>query len=129
MNEMLIGLVIIQFVVMAYTAGWVMGNKPTKQLREDVRELDDYIDNLKLENKELSLKNKELNFENESLHNNLNRRDEPKMEKPSDPMEALLLKMIEETDSQDKTHLEQVRKAWNFQPKPSRLIKREEGDS
>ena len=143
MNEMLIGLVIVQFVVIAYIAGWFIGNKPVIKLKEEIVELNDIvhvqgdrITELQEENHgldkaidELKKRNNELNFENESLHNKLNRLPEPKMEKPSDPMEALLLKMIEETDSQDKTHLEQVRKAWNFQPKPSRLIKREEGDS
>lgn len=125
MNEMLIGLVIVQFVVMAYTAGWVMGNKPTKQLREDVRELDDYIDNLKFENKELDIKNKELNFENESLRN----KHEPKVNS-ANPLDNVLSALIAETNKEDEVEnkrLKEIKSAWNYQPVA--LSKRMKGDS
>ena len=125
MNEMLIGLVIVQFVIMAYTAGWVMGNKPTKQLREDVRELDDYIDNLKFENKELDIKNKELNFENESLRN----KHEPKVNS-ANPLDNVLSALIAETNKEDEVEnkrLKEIKSAWNYQPVA--LSKRMKGDS
>ena len=84
----------------------------------------------KAENKRLK---EELHAMHKEMQDALDRfsavKEEEAKLKSVDPMEALLLKMIAETDSEDKEHLDQVRKAWNFQPTPSRKIDRTKGDS
>ena len=139
MNEMLIGLVIVQFVVIAYIAGWFIGNKPVIKLKEEIVELNDIvhvqgdrITELQEENHgldkaidELKKRNNELNFENESLHN----KHEPKVNAVN-PLDNVLSALIAETDKQDEAEavrLKEIKSAWNYQPVG--LSKRMKGDS
>lgn len=139
MNEMLIGLVIVQFVVMAYTAGWFIGNKPVKELRANNEEVhailnvqSDKILELQEENHgldkaidELKKRNNELNFENESLRN----KHEPKVNS-ANPLDNVLSALIAETNKEDEVEnkrLKEIKSAWNYQPVA--LSKRMKGDS
>ena len=117
MNEMMIGLLIFQFVLIAFVSGWIMGNKPVKRLKEEIHEYDDMMDKLEAHNKQLEEKCKVL-VEATPKVNAVN------------PLDNVLSALIAETDKQDEAEalrLKEIKSAWNYQPVG--LSKRMKGDS
>lgn len=121
---MLIGVVIVQFVLMAFTAGWFMARRDVNELRESNEELDRILNVQSNRIEELQHQNKQLEEKCESLT-----KLTPKVN-ASNPLDNVLSALIEETNAQDEAEtkrLKEIKSAWNFQPVAS--SKRMKGDS
>ena len=128
MNEMMIGLLIFQFVLIAFVAGWFLANRRVAGLKAQCYSLDIELlhkkDELKAEQNERQLMQKQ--FE-EFIEQQKNTVQEPM---PSNPLDSVLSALIAETDKQDEAEagrLKEIKSAWNYQPVG--LSKRMKGDS
>ena len=124
MNEMMIGIVIFQFVLIAFVSGWIMGNKPVKRLKEEIHEYDDMMDKLEAQNQEYKVLTSKLEEKCKTLVEAT-----PKVNAVN-PLDNVLSALIAETDKQDEAEalrLKEIKSAWNYQPVG--LSKRMKGDS
>ena len=124
MNEMLIGLVIFQFVLIAFVSGWIMGNKPVKRFKEEIHEYDIMMDKLEAQNQEYKVLTSKLEEKCKALVEAT-----PKVNAVN-PLDNVLSALIAETDKQDEAEalrLKEIKSAWNYQPVG--LSKRMKGDS
>lgn len=128
MNEMMIGLLIFQFVLIAFVAGWFMSNKRVEELKAKCYAYDTELvhkrDELNDERKERQLIQKQLEEFKAQQKNTV---QEPM---PSNPLDSVLSALIAETDKQDEAEalrLKEIKSAWNYQPVG--LSKRMKGDS
>ena len=124
MNEMLIGLLIFQFVLIAFVSGWIMGNKPVKRLKEEIHEYDIMMDKLEAQNQEYKVLTSKLEEKCKALVEAT-----PKVNAVN-PLDNVLSALIAETDKQDEAEalrLKEIKSAWNYQPVG--LSKRMKGDS
>ena len=124
MNEMLIGIVIFQFVLIAFVSGWIMGNKPVKRLKEEIHEYDIMMDKLEAQNQEYKFLTSKLEEKCKTLVETT-----PKVNAVN-PLDNVLSALIAETDKQDEAEalrLKEIKSAWNYQPVG--LSKRMKGDS
>ena len=125
---MMIGLLIFQFVLIAFVAGWFLANRRVAGLKAQCYSLDIELlhkkDELKAEQNERQLMQKQ--FE-EFIEQQKNTVQEPM---PSNPLDSVLSALIAETDKQDEAEagrLKEIKSAWNYQPVG--LSKRMKGDS
>ena len=124
MNEMMIGIVIFQFVLIAFVSGWIMGNKPVKRLKEEIHEYDIMMDKLEAQNQEYKVLTSKLEEKCKTLVEAT-----PKVNAVN-PLDNVLSALIAETDKQDEAEalrLKEIKSAWNYQPVG--LSKRMKGDS
>ena len=124
MNEMMIGLLIFQFVLIAFVSGWIMGNKPVKRFKEEIHEYDIMMDKLEAQNQEYKVLTSKLEEKCKTLVETT-----PKVNAVN-PLDNVLSALIAETDKQDEAEavrLKEIKSAWNYQPVG--LSKRMKGDS
>lgn len=124
MNEMLIGLLLFQGVLLGFVAGWIMGNKPVKRLKEEIHEYDIMMDKLEAQNQEYKVLTSNLEEKCKVLVEAT-----PKVNAVN-PLDNVLSALIAETDKQDEAEalrLKEIKSAWNYQPVG--LSKRMKGDS
>ena len=124
MNEMMIGIVIFQFVLIAFVSGWIMGNKPVKRFKEEIHEYDIMMDKLEAQNQEYKVLTSKLEEKCKTLVEAT-----PKVNAVN-PLDNVLSALIAETDKQDEAEalrLKEIKSAWNYQPVG--LSKRMKGDS
>lgn len=128
MNEMMIGLLIFQFTLIAFVAGWFLANRRVDGLRAQCYSLDVELmhkkDELNAERKERQLIAKQLEEFKEQHKNSV---QEPI---PSNPLDNVLSALIAETNKEDEVEnkrLKEIKSAWNYQPVA--LSKRMKGDS
>ena len=124
MNEMLIGLLIFQFVLIAFVAGWFMANRRVVALRAEVSELNLLTDKLEAQNQEYKVLTSKLEEKCKTLVEAT-----PKVNAVN-PLDNVLSALIAETDKQDEAEalrLKEIKSAWNYQPVG--LSKRMKGDS
>ena len=128
MNEMMIGLLIFQFVLIAFIAGWFLANRRVAGLKAQCYSLDVELmhkkDELNAERNERLLIAKQFEEFKEQRKNSV---QEPI---PVNPLDNVLSALIAETDKQDEAEalrLKEIKSAWNYQPVG--LSKRMKGDS
>lgn len=128
MNEIMIGLLIFQFALIAFVAGWFLANRRVAGLRAQCYSLDVELmhkkDELNAERKERQLIAKQLEEFKEQHKNSV---QEPI---PSNPLDNVLSALIAETNKEDEVEnkrLKEIKSAWNYQPVA--LSKRMKGDS
>ena len=117
MNEMLIGLLLFQGILLGFISGWYVSNKNVKEIRKD-------LENVRIMYGELHREKLQLEEKCKTLVEAT-----PKVSAVN-PLDNVLSALIAETDKQDEAEalrLKEIKSAWNYQPVG--LSKRMKGDS